>query len=110
MALDEGGGVGAPHQLHAASPGPAHGHDEDPDALLVAILVQVGQAAPVHLSLLPGSRLEAHGGLRLSAMPPGRHVGLQDGIAAVIAQGPQLPQSATQFSRPSSRRRSTYSV
>ena len=32
MALDEGGGVRPPDQLHVAGPGPAHGHHEHPDA------------------------------------------------------------------------------
>ena len=57
---------------------------------LLPVLVQVGQAAPVHLGLLPGSRLETHRGIRLPATPARRHVGLQDGIATVIAQGLEL--------------------
>ena len=54
-------------------------------------LVQVGHAAPVNLGLLAGSRLETHGGIRLPASTPRRHVGLQDGVAAVIAKSPQFP-------------------
>ena len=87
MALDEGGGVCPPDQLHIAGPGPAQRHHEHPDGTLAAVLVQVGQAAPVDLSLLSGRRLETHRGIRLPASPAQRHVGLQDGISAVIAQG-----------------------
>ena len=87
MALDECGGVGPPDQLHVAGPGPAQGHHEHPDAVLASVLVQVGQAAPVHLGLLPGRSLETHWGIRL---PARRHVGLQDGMATVIAQGLEL--------------------
>lgn len=34
--------------------------------------------------------LEAHGGIRLLASQFGGYAGLHDGVAAVIAQGPQL--------------------
>ena len=86
-ALDECGGVGSPDQLHVAGPGPAQRHHEHPNVTLLPVLVKVGQAATVHLGLLPGSCLETHRGIRL---PARRHVGLQDGIATVIAQGLEL--------------------
>ena len=91
VALDEGGGVRPTDQLHVAGPGPAQGHHEHPDAALFAILADVGQAPPVHLGLFTGRLLETHGGLGLPGSPPGRHVVLQDRVAAVIAPGPQLP-------------------
>ncbi len=91
MALDEGGGIRPTDQLHVAGPGPAQGHHEHPDAVFAPVLTNVGQAAPVHLGLLPWRRLETHRGIRLPASPLGRHVGLQDRVAAVIAPGPQLP-------------------
>ena len=91
VALDEGGGIRATNQLHIAGPGPTQSHHEHPDATLLPVLVQVGQAAPVDLRLLPRCRLESHGGLRLPASPARRHVGLQNRVAAVIAQGFQLP-------------------
>ena len=46
------------------------------------------------LVLLPGRSLETHRGIRLPASAARRHVGLQDGIAAVIAQGLELPGAA----------------
>ena len=91
VALDEGGGIRPPDQLHVAGPGPAQGHYEHPDAVPLPVLADVGQAAPVHLGLLPWRCLEAHRGIRLPASPPGRHVALQDRVAALIAQGRQLP-------------------
>ena len=48
---------------------PAQGHHEHPDATLLPVLVKVGQAAPVHLSLLSGGRLETHRGIGLPASP-----------------------------------------
>ena len=91
VALDECGGVRPAHQFHVAGPGPAQGHHEHPDATLLPVLVKVGQAAPVHLGLFPGRSLETQRGIGLPASPARRHVGLQDAIATVIAQGLELP-------------------
>ena len=58
VALDGGGGVRLADQFHVAGPGPTQGHHEHPDAALFAIPADVGQAAPVHLGLFTGPRLE----------------------------------------------------
>ena len=55
--------------------------------MLFAVLVQIGQAAPVHLRLLTGRRLETHRRIRLPAAAARRHVGLQYGVAAAVTQG-----------------------
>ena len=91
VTLDEGGGVRSPDQLHVAGPRPAQRHHEHPDAAALAIFAEAAQAAPVHLGLPAGSGLETHRGIRLPPSPARRHVGLQNGVAAVIASGPQLP-------------------
>ena len=52
------------------------------------------------LVLLPGRSLETHRGIRLPASAARRHVGLQDGIAAVIAQGLELPVQHHAVSQP----------
>lgn len=78
--------------------------------MLAAILVHVGQAAPVHLRLLLGSRLEANGGLSLTATTLGQNAGLQDGIPAVIPQGLQFPVQHHTVFQPSDILQSIYSV
>ena len=91
MALDERGGVRPAHQLHVAGPGPAQGHHEHPDAMLLPVGAHIPQAAPVHLPLLSGGCLEAHCGAGLPTAAARRHVALQGGVPAVIAHCLELP-------------------
>ena len=97
VALDEGGGVGFAHQFHVSGPRPAHGHHEYPDAMLATVLIQVGQAAPVHLGLLSRSCLEPH--RRLEADRP---CGGASGIRSRCCRRPRIPAPATPATTPRS--------
>ena len=80
------------------------------DQLKTVHLFEICEAAPVNLTLLPWCRLETHRGVRLPASPPGRHVGLQDRVAAAMARAFSSRCSTKQFFGPSDILQSTYSV
>ena len=91
VALDEAGRVRSPDELHVDSPGPAEHHHEGPHLPLPPPFVHVAEAAPVHLCLLPGLRLEPHRGLNLATPAAWGHIGLHQGVAPLVPQTLQLP-------------------
>ena len=91
VALDEGGRVRLAHQLHVAGSRPAQCHHKHPDAAFLPVCPNVGQTAPVHLRLLTRRRLKPHRRLRLPTPTPRPHVLHHRRIAALVAQGADLP-------------------
>ena len=59
----EGSHVGSQDESHVDGPGLAQHHHEGPDPVLAAILVNAGEAAPVHLGLLSRRGFNAYRGL-----------------------------------------------
>ena len=100
VALDETGRVRSPHEFHVDGPGPAQHHHEGPHLPLPPPFVHVAEAAPVHLGLFPGFRLEPHRGLRLAAAAARSHVIRHRAIAACIPQATDLPQQHSTILQP----------
>ena len=92
MALYEAGDVGPPDKLHLDGPGPAQHHHEGPDPVLAPVIAEVAKAAPVHLGLLAGTRLEAQGRLGLAGTPTGTDIVGHRRVTAFISEGADLPQ------------------
>ena len=92
VAPHEGSHVGSQDESHVDGPGLAQHHHEGPDPVLAAILVNAGEAAPVHLCLLSRRGFKAYRGLWLAAPAAGPYVFHQSRVATLVSPGPQLPE------------------